>query len=201
MDFHVAKAIVNVTFITAKPTPVEHLAAVRRAEAFFFCLWWWLSSVDKELAPGPQWLFRNGWALHNCSTVLVVKMLVQFFEGIIWLRSSHKQLQENGWYGIFWFIYSIPYNVMVETRMGGSDLDGLCTVWSVFGCQNQSLQLWLCCASKICLYFKIWKKRALKAEHKADNSTTGVLSPFSGLLSHTLLWMWEESVGRKGAMK
>ncbi|RMB98961.1 hypothetical protein DUI87_24506 [Hirundo rustica rustica] len=40
MDFHVAKPIVNVTFITAKPTPVEHLAAVRRPEAFFFCLWY-----------------------------------------------------------------------------------------------------------------------------------------------------------------
>lgn len=38
MDFHVAKAIVNVTFITAKPTHVEHLAAVRRAEAFFLLL-------------------------------------------------------------------------------------------------------------------------------------------------------------------
>lgn len=85
-------------------------------------------------------------------------MPVQFFEGIIWLRSSHKQLEENGWCGIFCFINSIPYNVMVETRMEGPDLDGLCTVWRVFGCQSQSLQLWLCCPSKICLYFKIWKQ-------------------------------------------
>lgn len=201
MDFHVAKPIVNVTFITAKPTPVEHLAAVRRAEAFFFCLWWWLSSVDKELAPGPQWLFRNGWALHNCSTVLMVKMPAQFFEGMIWLRSLHKRPQENGWCGIFCSIYPISYNVMVETRMGRPDLDGLCTVWSVCGCHSWSLQLWLCCASKTCLYFKICKKRALKAKHKGDSSTTGVLSPLSGLLSHTLLWMWEESVGRKGTVK
>jgi len=38
MDFHVANPIVNVTFITAEPTHVEHLAAVRRAELFFLCL-------------------------------------------------------------------------------------------------------------------------------------------------------------------